>query len=125
MELPLQITFRNMDKSEWIEASVRRRAAELDRYFDRITACRVLVEASNRSRHKGKTYHVRVDLTVPGDELVIRRDPSKRQEREDIRVAIRDAFEAATRRLKDHAGRKRDRKKVDRKAATGDADTET
>jgi len=111
MELPLQITFRNMDRSEWIEANVRRRAAELERYIDRITACRVIVEATSRSRHKGKTYHVRVDITVPGGEIVVKRDPPKRAEREDIRVAIRDAFTAAGRRLKDHAGKRRDKKR--------------
>lgn len=117
MELPLQITFRNMDRSEWVEASVRRRADELDRFFHRITACRVIVEATSRSRHKGKTYRVRVDLTVPGDEIVVKRDPPKRAEREDIRVAIRDAFAAAARRLKDHAGRKRDKTRSRQKAA--------
>lgn len=112
MELPLQITFRNLDHSDWVEASVRRRVGELERYIDRIVACRVIVEATSRSRHKGKTYHLRIDVTVPGGEIVVKRDPPKRAEREDIRIAIRDAFAAAARRLKDHAGKRRDRKRA-------------
>jgi cold shock CspA family protein len=52
-------------------------------------------------------YHVRIDLTVPGDELVVSRDPGKDQAHEDVYVAIRDAFDAARRQLEDHARQQR------------------
>ena len=48
MELPLQITFRHMDTSDAV-AAVRERAEELERFFDRIMSCRVVVEC----RHRG------------------------------------------------------------------------
>lgn len=102
MQLPVQITFRNMAPSPAAEAHIRERADALDRYFGRITACRVVVEASTRRQRKGRLYHLRVDLTVPGGEIVVKRDPSEHHAHEDILVAVRDAFDAARRQLEDH-----------------------
>lgn len=103
MQLPVQITFRNMDPSPAVEAHIRERAEALDRLFGRITACRVAVAASGRHQRKGRLYHVRVDLTVPGREIVVSRDPAAHQAHEDVLVAVRDAFDAARRQLEDHA----------------------
>jgi cold shock CspA family protein/ribosome-associated translation inhibitor RaiA len=103
MQLPLQITFRNMEPSPTVEAHIRERAEALDRFFGRIMACRVVVEARARRHRKGKLYHLRVDLTVPGREIVVERDPAEHHAHEDILVAVRDAFDAARRQLEDHA----------------------
>lgn len=112
MQLPVQITFRNMGPSDAVEARVRERAEGLERYFPRIMACRVMIEAGGRQHHKGKIYHVRVQLTVPGNELVVQRDPPEHHAHEDIYVAIRDAFDAARRQLEDEARRLRGQEKV-------------
>jgi ribosomal subunit interface protein len=103
MQLPLQITFRKMGTSPSVEAHIRERAEALERHFDRITACRVVVEQSGRRQRKGKLYHIRIDLTVPGREIVVKRDPPEDHAHEDILVAVRDAFDAARRQLEDHA----------------------
>lgn len=105
MQLPLQVTFRNMDRSDAVEAAVRERAEKLDEFFGRIMACRVTVEAPHRQHRKGKIFHVRVDLTVPGEEIVVRRDPAEHGAHEDIYVTVRDAFDAAQRRLQDYVRR--------------------
>lgn len=107
MQLPLQITFRDMEPSEAIEAKIRERVGKLDRFYDRIMACRVIIEAPHRHHHQGKLYHVRVDLTVPQDELLARREPPLHHAHEDVYVAIRDAFDAARRQLEDFARRER------------------
>jgi ribosomal subunit interface protein len=107
MQLPLQITFRKMDTSPSVEAHIRERAEALEQYFARITACRVVVEQSTRRQRKGKLYHIRVDLTVPGREIVVKRDPPEDHAHEDILVAVRDAFDAARRQLEDHARKAR------------------
>jgi len=99
MQVPLHISFRNMEPSAAVEAKVRERAAKLDRFFDRITSCRVVVEAPHQHHHQGKLFHVRIDLSVPGGELLVNRDPAKQHAHEDVYVAIRDAFDAARRRL--------------------------
>ena len=136
MENPLQITFRNMPHSPAIEESIREKAAKLDSYYDRIMGCHVVVEAPHRHHHKGKAYLVRIDLTVPGGELVINRvrkrlnaamlrdpdvagndlaeshEPSKHAAHEDVYVAIRDAFNSAGRKLQDYARKRRGKVKV-------------
>lgn len=66
-------------------------------------ACRVVVEASTRRQLKGRLYHIRVDLTVPGREIVVKRNPPEHRAHEAILVAVRDAFDAARRQLEDHA----------------------
>ncbi len=107
MQLPLQITFRNMEASPAMEGLIREKAAKLDRYHNHIMSCRVMVEARHRHRHKGVIYHVRLDITVPGKEIVISREPELDHAHEDVYVAIRDAFDAARRRLEDAARKER------------------
>lgn len=102
MKLPVQITARHMSLSEAAEAAIREKAAKLDTFYDRIMSCRVAVEAPHRSQHNGVLYNVRIDLTVPGAELVVRREPH-----EDLYVAIRDAFAAARRQLQNHVRKQR------------------
>ena len=102
MPVEVQITFRGMEVSPSVEAQVRRRADELFQFSDRITACRVVLEAAHRRHRQGMIYNVRIDLTVPGGPLVIDREPGEDHAHEDMRVAVRDAFDAARRRLQDH-----------------------
>jgi ribosomal subunit interface protein len=99
MKLPAEITFRNMNASEALEANVRDKVEKLEQFCDRIMSCRVVVEANHRHQNKGHLYHVRIDLSVPGQELVVSRDPSDNQAHADVYVAVRDAFSAARRQL--------------------------
>jgi ribosomal subunit interface protein len=103
MRLPLQITFRGMDPSPAVEAAIRERAERLDRFFGRIMSCHVVVEAPHRHSRKGKLYSVRIDMKVPRGEIAVSRNGPKDHAHEDVYVAIRDAFDAARRRLEDHA----------------------
>ncbi|HYA38908.1 MAG TPA: HPF/RaiA family ribosome-associated protein [Candidatus Methylomirabilis sp.] len=107
MKLPLQVVFRNMGSSDVIEAAVRERAAKLERFYDYIMSCRVVVELHHRHHHQGNLYHVRVDLKVPGEEIVASRAPAEHHAHEDVYVAIRDAFDAVLRRLEDYVRRRR------------------
>jgi ribosomal subunit interface protein len=107
IRLPLQVVFRNMDHSPAVEARVREQAEKLERFYDRIMSCRVVVETHHRHHHKGNLYHVRIDLTVPGDELVVSREPADRHAHEDVYVAVRDAFDAMRRQLQDFARKQR------------------
>ena len=112
MQLPLQITFRHMDPSVALEARIRRRAEELDQFYDRITACRVVVECLNRRHQQGNLFEVRIDLTVPGREIAVGRERGLNHAHEDAHVAVRDAFDAARRALEDHVRRRRGEAKV-------------
>ena len=94
MQIPLQITLRNIDKSDAVEASIRRRAEKLDRYHRRIVRCRVVVEIPSRHKQQGKEFVVRLDIKVPGNEIVITHDHHV-----DLYAALQEAFHAAQRRL--------------------------
>ncbi|MBL4688505.1 MAG: ribosome-associated translation inhibitor RaiA [Nannocystaceae bacterium] len=104
MKLPLEITFRNVTRTSEMEEKIRAKAAKLDRLCDRITGCRVVVEAPHRHHNKGSAYHVRIEVSVPGDELIVNRDPPN-PDHEDLGVALRDAFAAAQRQLQSYAAK--------------------
>ena len=116
MEIPLQITFKNMDSSEVIENEIRQRAKKLERFFDHIMSCRVVVDVPHKHKVKGNRYDIRIDITVPpGNEIVVTKsspDPDKTHK--DPYMAIRDAFSSAARQLEDYARKLR-----------GDVKTET
>ena len=107
MELPIQVTFRNMERDPSIETTVRRRSAMLEKYFPRMVGCRVVIEAPHRRHRTGNLFHVRVDATIAGKELVVRRAPPERGSHAGVQVAIRDAFDATRRVLMDEARRRR------------------
>jgi ribosomal subunit interface protein len=109
METPLQVTFRNIGPSEAIEARIRERAGKLEHHFARIVGCRVVVEELHHHHRKGNHFQVRVDVTVPGAELVATREPDAHHSHADLYVAIRDAFDAMDRQLVEHA-RQQDRR---------------
>ncbi len=102
MDIPLQVSFRNMDPSPAVEARVREKAQKLARFSGRIIGCRVTIEAPHRRHHKGRLYTLRIDISVPGRDITIRRAGPRDHAHEDVYVAIRDAFDAAVRRLEDH-----------------------
>jgi cold shock CspA family protein/ribosome-associated translation inhibitor RaiA len=107
MALPPQVTLRGMGPSAALERAIARKLAWLQRFYPRITGCHVTLEAPHRHRRKGRLYHVRIDLTVPGDALVVARHPSLHAAHEDALVAIADAFDAVRRELMDYARRQR------------------
>jgi ribosome-associated translation inhibitor RaiA len=107
MQEPLRIAFRNMTAPIGVEDSVRTMVTELERFFDRIIGCQVVIEARHRRHHQGNLYHVRVELSVPDRSIVVGRDPGDDHAYEDLHVAIRDAFEAAKRQLQDYSRAKR------------------
>lgn len=107
MKVPLQISFHGITPSPAIENEIRQRAAKLDRFYKRLTACRVVVEEPHRHHRKGKRFSVRIDLSVPGDELVVCRSTEKSNAPTNIHFAIRDAFDNALRQLQGYAERHR------------------
>lgn len=107
MQLPIDIDFQNMDASEAVATRVKDRIAKLEHLFDRTISCRVTIEAPHRHHHKGNLYHVRILLRVPGEDIIVSRDPGNAHAHEDVYVAVRDAFDAAERQLQDFVRRRR------------------
>ncbi len=102
MQLPLEITFRGIPQSDAVETRIREKAAKLEQFCHNITSCRVAVEAEHHHQHQGNLYKIRIDLNVPNKHIVVSRDHHDKQSHEDIYVALRDAFAAATRQLEEY-----------------------
>lgn len=101
MKLPVQVTAQGVELSEAEHDAIRAAAEKLEQFFERLVGCRVSVAVPNRfPQAEPITYNVRIDLTVPGDELVIKRQPQDK-----LLDAIQDAFRVAGRRLQDYAAR--------------------
>ena len=102
MQIPVDITYKEIGRTDALDRRIHDWVEKLERVFDRITRCEVLVETPHRHRRQGRTFHVRVRLTVPGGEIVASHDPGPDGAHEDVYVALRDAFTAARRQLEDH-----------------------
>jgi ribosomal subunit interface protein len=98
MDIPLQISLHGIAHSDTLYNAIRERAEKLERYYDRLVSCRVVLELAGRHQRKGKEFTVRIDLKVPGSEIAVTHEHD-----EDLQVALRDAFDAARRRLEDYA----------------------
>ncbi len=101
MQVPLEITFRGMSSSTYVEELVRKRSAKLEEFCDHIIRCRVVLERPNAHPRSRSNWRVRIDLTVAGNhEIVVDRGQMNGTIRDDLYDAINDAFDAAQRRLK-------------------------
>ena len=102
MQRPVQITVHDFSLTEPVEAEIRRKAAELDTYYDNILGCKVVVEAPVHHHHRGGPFKVRIELAVPGNDLVV-----NHKDGEELSVAIREAFHAMRRQLEDYVRQRR------------------
>lgn len=102
MQLPIQVTIRDIPSSSALENHVLKKANKLNKFYDRINSCRIIIDVPQKHKHQGKLFRVRIDLTVPGRELVVNHKID-----EDVYVAIRDAFQALIRQLEHYAEKRR------------------
>ncbi|MBV9575029.1 MAG: ribosome-associated translation inhibitor RaiA [Gammaproteobacteria bacterium] len=99
--LPVQITIRDISSSAVLENVLRKRAEKLTQFYTRINSCRIVVGFSQKHKHQGKLYNVKIKISVPGKEFV-----ANHKVDQDIYVAIRDAFNAIERQLEEHSRKK-------------------
>ncbi len=100
---PPQIHFLDMPTSEAIEVKLRERVESLERFSSNIQRCEVWISSPHGHHRKGRMNGVRVRLTVPGGEIDIDLQPAE----EDVYVSIREAFDAAKRKLEDYERQRR------------------
>jgi len=103
MQAPVQITFRGFPHSDAVEAKIRDKANKLEKYYPHIQRCIVVVESQHHRHHQGTMYDVIIEIIVPEKEIVINQSKHDNHAREDVYVSIRDAFDAAKRKLEDYA----------------------
>jgi hypothetical protein len=119
MPLTADITYRNMSGSKSLDAEIQKRVSKLTTFCPDIVSCKVLVEIPHRHHEQGNHFHVRIDIAVPGEKIVAgqlpslhliqpdgdstrERESTKTLVRKDAALAVRQAFEAAKRQLRDY-----------------------
>lgn len=102
MERVPNISFHGVEHSPTLDQLIRERIAKLEEFHPRITGCHVAVERPHKHHSHGNQYKVRIVVNIPGRQIVINHDHN-----EDIHAAVRDAFNAAGRRVEDQVRRQR------------------
>lgn len=98
MQIPIQISLHGIERSDALYNAIHDKAEKLDRYYDGIMSCRVVLELGARHKRRGRQFTVRIDLKVPDREIAVTHEHD-----EDVQSALRDAFNAARRQLEDYA----------------------
>ena len=100
MDVPLQVTFRGMSPSEALRDRVRQHTDKLTTFHRHIMGCKVAITAPGHHHKHGQNFRVRVDVVVPGAELVIGSgaDPAYH----DAYAAVDGVFKNAARVLREH-----------------------
>ena len=103
----IDVRFKGMERSAAMENAALARLQSLLKAHARITSCHVTIEAPPGHMRRGAQYRVCVDVVMPGAELVASRSPPGHAQNQDAYVALRDAFRAVRRELKESLRRRR------------------
>jgi ribosome-associated translation inhibitor RaiA len=111
----VEIHFHGIEKSDTVEQRVRDKVAKLQTHFERMTSCRVGIEATQRSPQKPKVYQIKIEIGIPRRKpIVVTHERVGSHANEELCHAIRDAFEAALRKVDGTVARVTQRAKLER-----------
>lgn len=113
------IVYRGFGPSTALTARINEEIAELERIWDRITACRVSLELPHRHKRHGKHFLAKIEISVPGKVLSVGRDPAEHENFEDAYAAVNEAFANLRRQLREYVRVKRGRVKHHEEQTTG------
>jgi ribosomal subunit interface protein len=108
MNIPVQITYRDFDRTDALDAFVHRHVEKLEGLGGRVTSCRIALESPHRHKSHGRHFRIRIDIAVPGATVLVDRSPDGKRQGEDAYAAIDDAFDHASRMLTEHERRRRE-----------------
>ncbi len=98
MPIPFDISYRDIELSTEVDDHIRERAEKLEHFYPRLVSIRVVVEGPGKHHKTGGKYRLKITLGVPGNDIVINHKAG-----EDLTAVVRDSFDAAKRKLEDHA----------------------
>lgn len=102
MQVPLEIAYRFMDNTEYVDGLIRKKAAKVEKAFPQMVSCRVALEQEQGKQKSGNLHRLRIDMRMPpGHEVVVTRRMEVHKPGEDLPPFIREAFEAAERQMRD------------------------
>ena len=115
MNAPVEVHFHGIQRSEAIDQRVRDKVAKLEKHFERMTSCRVVLEATQRTALKPKVYCIKIEIGVPRQRpIVVCHERVGSHASEELTMALRDAFEAALRKVDGIASKRGQRSRLER-----------
>ena len=106
MDVPLELSFRQVQKTEQLEALIQERAAKLEKFHPRIVSCRIAVEKPQEHPRSGNPYRVRIEVRVPpSHDLVVDKRPQDHAMHDPLDIVLNDTFKSMERQLKELAER--------------------
>jgi cold shock CspA family protein/ribosome-associated translation inhibitor RaiA len=101
MRIPLEISFRSVEKTDSIENLIWEKSAKLERFCDYINSCRVAIESPQQHRLVGQPFRVRINIRVPPrNELVVTKESTEGDIHDELSTILREAFAALEKQLK-------------------------
>jgi ribosome-associated translation inhibitor RaiA len=108
MHKPLEITFRDIDRSDSAVSVIEKKCENLDRFYPQINSAHVTISAPDHRFRKSKTYHVTIEVDVPRKKhLIVDYEPEERSAEKSLPLVINHAFRIMEQRLQDHARQQR------------------
>ena len=101
MQVPIEVTYRNVPRTEWLDRVVRNRMRKLERVCDHIVSAHLAIERRQRHQRSGGRFRVRLDVRVPpGHEVVVREEPGEGDLHASLDTVLRTLFDRTERRLR-------------------------
>ncbi len=101
MQTPVEIAYRHCEPSEELRAEIDAQIRRLEKFGDRITSCRVVVEGPQTRHRSGEAFKVDLFIALPERKEVAVNRTHDAPEREHALVAICRAFDEAIRKVGD------------------------
>jgi len=103
-----KVTSRDIPLSASMTAAVEEHIFNLQRFYDRVLRCDVVLSRPHCHHRKTRFHHVRINLKTPRREIIIDREPEKNIRHISFRLALQDAFHTLERRLENEVEKMRD-----------------
>lgn len=96
MKSHTDLIYRDIDSSPALNLIIQKKLDKLYRYSDAIIRSRVVLDSPHKHKHKGKLFRASIEIAIKGKPITVSSDDTS------VHVAVRDAFIAAERRLKNN-----------------------
>jgi cold shock CspA family protein len=100
MQIEPEISFRNVPRNDFLDQAILKGVDKLGKVHDRITSVRIAVEDQRGPGIHDNLYRVRIEVTIPGGEVVVKETPANGP-RPPLDQVLNKAFDSARRKLKE------------------------
>ena len=104
MDIPLELSFHNIESSDALKTAVAAHVAKLEQFHDHIIGCRVVIEMPHKSQKaSGNPPDVHIVVRVPGKEIVVSKELAHNGHKKaatDAYAVLDNAFAVAASQLK-------------------------